>query len=96
MYLAPYVISWIVLAAVVGVLAVFRLRAGEHEDLAIHLDPRESFATTMQAQTSRRIQHIEVWGKALTMVAVVYGLVLLALYFYHIAVASVQLPKIGH
>jgi hypothetical protein len=91
--LAPLVISWVVLALVVAAFAGLRYRAGTREDLTIHLQAQEGPAAAWQVKAFRRLRRIETWGKTLTGVAVVYGLILAAVYLYHVAQQSVQLPK---
>lgn len=95
MNMIPYIVSWIVLALVVAVLAVYRLRVGAHEDITLHLEEGGGPASAVRVETSRRIRLIEVWGKALTIVGVLYGIILAGLYLYHLYVAGAQLPKVG-
>lgn len=93
MSLDPFLISWVVLALVVIVLAVLRYWMGIHEDAAIHLEESEVPVVSSQARGFQKIQRIEAWGKTLTAVDVGYGLLLAGVYLYHVAVQSVQLPK---
>jgi hypothetical protein len=74
------VIIFAVLLISVLVLAAMRKMAGrEEEQLLTHLDPA---IVQQKAGIVQRIDAIEKWGKALTAVTVVYGLILLCWYLY--------------
>jgi hypothetical protein len=76
-FLVP-AIGWGVLALVVLVLAIYRMSIGSKEDDRIHLNAAESNVPTMQAAFAHKLETIDKFGKALTVVAVLYGAGLLA------------------
>ena len=84
MFLNIYFITWVLLAAAVAVLAVYRVRLGSQADESIHLSPAESSMIAVQSKQPALIARVERWGKPLTVVAVVYGLVLLVVWFYQV------------
>jgi hypothetical protein len=79
--LLPYAVFWSLLAISVIVLIVYRKSVTAHEDDSIHL---EGNATTDQITLGHRVAVIDRWGKTLTVVTVVFGLALAAIYFYQI------------
>ena len=79
--LLPYAIFWAVLAIVVVFLIVYRKSVSSHEDDSLHLEgnmPRE------QTALAHKLALIDRWGKTLTVVAVVYGVALAAIYLYQV------------
>jgi len=90
----PYVYTWTALAVVVLVLAVYRISLGSHDDVVVHLaasDVVEPPAT--QQQRLRKINLLDRWGPALTILSVIYGLALLSVYFYHVWFTGSQIPN---
>jgi ABC-type Fe3+ transport system permease subunit len=92
MNLIPYIAVWVVLALIVIVLAVQRIREGKREDATLHVleSQRE---VEQQSQMTKKIARIERWGQALTIVVVLYGLVLAGVYVYHVWQASAKIPE---
>lgn len=88
--LLPFGASWIVLACAVLVLAVYRHRLSSHEDDTLHVSDAQASQITEQAVTAHRIEAIDRWGKLLTVIGAVYGLLLGAAYFYQYWVQSSQ------
>lgn len=84
----PYAIAWGVLAIVVIALAVMRKSIASHEDDTIHLTGDPSAALNEQAAIARKLDTIDKWGKSLTVVLVVTGLILGGLYAYKVFVSS--------
>jgi hypothetical protein len=80
--LIPFAAGWIVLAGAVLVLALYRHQITSHEDDTIHIGDAESAQLTEQAATAHRVAAIDRWGKLLTIIGVVYGVALGAVYFY--------------
>jgi hypothetical protein len=74
--------TWGVLALVVLILAAYRSQLGRQEDDHIHMADFEATAVPHQAAVAHKIDAVEKWGKLLTVVLVVYGLVLGGYYFY--------------
>lgn len=85
--LMPFLIGGAVLAAVVIAMAVWRMAASSREDDSIHV-LEEASVVQGQAAFASRIATIDKWGKALTVVAVLYGLAVGALYFYQVWMKS--------
>jgi hypothetical protein len=79
--LLPYAVFWGVLAIVVVSLVVYRKSVSSHEDDSIHL---EGNMPTEQIAMGHKLAMIDRWGKLLTVLAVVYGLALAAVYMYQI------------
>jgi len=76
----PLTILWALLALVVLFLAGYRKVVSGQEDETLHLgDPSES---AHQVTVAGKLEHIDRWGKLLTIIAVVYGLLLAAAYTY--------------
>ena len=80
--LVPFAAGWIALAAAVLILALYRRQITSHEDDTIHIGDGESSQLTEQAVTAHRVAVIDRWGKLLTIIGAVYGVVLGAVYFY--------------
>jgi hypothetical protein len=88
----PYLLTWIVLAAVVVVLAAYRYSLVRHEDAT--LDVLESgHAAREQSAVYRKAHTIELWGRPLTVVVILYGLALVAVYAYQVWSVGGQVPK---
>jgi hypothetical protein len=83
MNLAPYILGWSVLGIIVVALAIYRSAVAGHEDDSLHVMAGEAPIIAQQQKIGRRIEHIEAWGKSLTALLVIYGLVLAAIYLYH-------------
>ncbi len=80
--LTPAVVIWVILAIATLGLALYRklISAGE-EDL-IHLGPGEERQIPEQVALAGRLKAIDRWGKTLTIVTVLVGLAMAALYLY--------------
>jgi heme/copper-type cytochrome/quinol oxidase subunit 2 len=79
--LLPYAVFWGVLAIVVAFLIVYRKSVSSHEDDGLHL---EGNVQTQQMALAHRLESIDRWGKTLTIVVAVYGIVLAVIYLYQI------------
>jgi len=79
--LLPYAVFWAVLAIVVLFLIVYRKSVSSREDDSIHL---EGGIASEQVTLGHRLAMIDSWGKTLTVVTVVYGVALAALYLYQV------------
>ena len=76
----PLTISWAILALAVAVMAGYRKMISVKEEETLHLtDPSES---AHQVSIADKLEHIDKWGKLLTVIAAVYGLLLLVAYTY--------------
>jgi hypothetical protein len=92
MNLVPYLVTWIPLAVIVLLLAIYRNMIASHEDETIHVLDGDAPAVAEQVKLSRKLELIERWGKLLTIVVVVYGLVIASMYLYFIWQQGAQLP----
>jgi hypothetical protein len=88
--LFPFGATWIALAGAVLILAVYRHRLSSHEDDTIHVSDGQASQITKQAIAAHRIEVIDRWGKMLTAIGAIYGLLLGAAYFYQYWVQSSQ------
>ena len=76
----PWMILWAALALAVLVMAGYRKIVSVREDDTLHLgNPWES---AHQVVISHKLEHIDKWGKLLTVVAAIYGLLLAIAYTY--------------
>ena len=80
--LVPLVSSWGLLAAVVIALIIYRKTISSHEDDTLHV--RDKTATMQQNTVAHKLEVIDKWGKILTVIAVLYGLVVAAVYFFNV------------
>lgn len=78
--LLPYAIAWAVLGLIVLALAVARKNVSAHEDDSIHLGGDAAVAATDQVATAKKLDAIDKWGKILTVVLTVTGLILAVMY----------------
>ena len=77
--LIPYVAVWSVIAIAVLVLFVLRKAVASKEDDQLHVLHGE---VAQQATVAGKLDAIDKWGKLLTVVAVVFGLAIAAVYVY--------------
>jgi len=79
--LLPYAVFWGVLAIAVITLIIYRKSVSNREDDSIHL---EGNVATQQTTVAHKLASIDRWGKSLTVVTVIFGIVLAAIYFYQV------------
>jgi hypothetical protein len=82
--LIPFVVGWIVVACAVTGLAVYRKLVSTREDDRLHVRESETGCVSQQAAIAHRLDLLDRWGKSLTVVALVYGLLLAIVYSYRI------------
>jgi len=90
--LTPYVSSWIVLAAVVLVLGIYRIRLGRRDDRTLDVLASDPGLVAHQQQAVHRLKVIDVWGQSLTVLAFLYGLAIVAYYLYNVWVEGTKIP----
>jgi hypothetical protein len=78
----PFSVLWILLAMAVMGLVIYRKWVARDEDDSRHLANAEIGLALRQEATGRKLETIDHWGKALTAIASVYGLLLGAAYLY--------------
>jgi hypothetical protein len=87
----PFAILWAALALVVLAMAGYRKTISNKEDETLHLaNPSE---TAQQVTIAHKLEHIDKWGKLLTIIAAAYGLLLAVLYTYQ---TWVQASNLGN
>lgn len=76
----PFAALWAVLA--IGVLALFlwRKAVASREDDQIHMS--DTTVVSQQTVIANKLDQIDRWGKMLTVVTVLFGLLLAAIYIY--------------
>lgn len=77
----PFVVLWSVMAAVVLALVVWRKIVSSKEDDNIHVLDSGAVAK-QQTQIASKLDLIDKWGKILTVVTLVFGVVLAAFFIY--------------
>jgi hypothetical protein len=80
----PYVAVWTLLAVIVLVLAAYRKMLSNHEDDSLHVSEGTKALISEQVVNAQKIEVVEKWGKLLTLVAVVTGLIMGGIYIYGI------------
>ena len=86
----PFLGLWIVMAIVVIVMIARRKSVAHQEDESLHV--ADAGASAHQAEVAHKLDVIDKWGKILTAVTIVYGLLLGALYLYQ---SWVEMSRIG-
>ncbi len=76
----PLIVSWAILACVVAGLAFYRKAIARNEDDYIHVDAVG--VNNQQVALARKLEQIDKWGKLLTIVVAVYGVILLGVFLY--------------
>ena len=74
--LLPYAIAWAALGVVVLVLAILRSKVAAGEDDTLKLSDGEAGELPKQQAMAVKLAGIEKWGKTLTVLLVVSGLIL--------------------
>ena len=85
----PLAIVWIALALVVLALFLWRQAIARNEDDSLHVMHGSS---AIQTSLSQKLDVIDKWGKILTVITVVLGLLIAAAYIYGQFVAG---PSVG-
>ena len=79
--LLPYALFWGVMAIAVLGLLLYRRSISSHEDDSLHL---EGGGAGQQIALAHRLAVVDRWGKVSTVVVVLYGLALAAIYVYQL------------
>jgi len=90
--LVPFIVLWVLLAASVLVLIVWRKMVANQEDDTIHV---LQGSVAQQVTVAHKLEVIDKWGKILTVVTLVYGLILGGTYIYLNFVAMSNIPQGG-
>jgi hypothetical protein len=76
----PFLIVWVLLALTVVVLFLYHRNIARQEDA--HMDVLESAAAAQQQiALDQKLEVVDKWGKILTVIALVSGILLAGLYF---------------
>jgi len=78
----PFGVLWVLVAIVVLALVAYRKLVSLQEEETLHL--ANTAEANHQAVIARKLDWIDKWGKLLTVIAVVYGVLLAAAYTYHV------------
>jgi hypothetical protein len=92
MNLFPYVVTWVPLGVIVVVLAIYYNVVAGQEDDTIHVLESDAPSVAAQVKLTRKLEMIERWGKGLTAVVVVYGLVILGIYLHFMWQQGARIP----
>ena len=84
--MTTFVIFWAILGIATLALALYRKFVTMREDDYVHLAAGEERLIPQQVATFKRIGAIDRWGVTMTIVTVVLGLALAALYLYQAAI----------
>jgi len=80
--LIPYAAIWAALALLVIGLVFYRRTVASNEDDCLHIRDDETQLVTQQGVLAHKLDMIDRWGKILTGVVAVYGVVLGGLFVY--------------
>ena len=78
----PFTVLWALLAIVVLAFVAYRKIVSSQEQETLHL--ADAAEANHQAVIGQKLEWIDKWGKLLTVIAVVYGVLLAAAYTYHV------------
>jgi len=81
--LSPFVAGWLALACTIAGLAIYRRLVSTREGDMHHVLDNESHVLE-QTAIAHRLDAIDRWGKVLTVIAAVYGVLLAVGYFYQV------------
>jgi hypothetical protein len=88
--LLPFTILWVILATIVIGVLMYRRWISRDEDDSLHVMESETGVVSRQAAMAQKLESIDRWGKVLTVVALVYGLLLGLVYLYKAYLASLN------
>ena len=80
--LFPFVVLWSVMAIAVLALIVIRKRIASGEDDTLHVMEGDARMIPHQQELAHKLEVIDRWGKSLTVVTVVFGMIVGALWVY--------------
>jgi hypothetical protein len=83
----PFTVIWVLLALVVLALIGYRRLVAAKEDETLHLAAGPS-VSDQQVVVAHKLDVIDKWGKLLTVVALVYGLLLAGAYTWQTWLSS--------
>ncbi len=87
--LIPFIVLWVLLAVSVAVMVVWRKVIANQEDDSIHV---LQGSVAQQVDVANKLEVIDKWGKILTAVTVIFGLILGAVWIYENWVTASNIP----
>ena len=84
MNLMPFTLAWLVLLVIAIVMGIYRQALGRHEDETVHLGASEAAMVSQQKSLAKKIESAGRWLRWLVALTLVYGVVLLAVYFHRV------------
>jgi hypothetical protein len=84
--MTTFVIFWAIVGVATLALALYRKLVTMREDDYVHLAASEERLIPQQVATFKKIGAIDRWGISMTIVTVILGLALAALYLYQAAI----------
>jgi len=84
MVLLFFFILWLILGVIVATLAFMRKAVANKEDDTLHLAGAEAAMVSDQVAIAKKLETIDRWGKILTILLVVSGVVLACFYGVHL------------
>jgi len=94
MNLLPYLAIWAILAVWVLALGAYRIMVARRDDSTLDVLESNDRVIAQQKMAIQKIGAIDRWGKSLTVVTVLYGLAIAAVYIAHLwqESAKIQTP----
>jgi len=88
--LRPFIVLWAILAISVVILIVRRKMVASQEDDSLHV-LQGGAAISQQVVVANKLEQIDKWGKIMTVITVVFGLLVAAAYVYQVWTQSTQI-----
>jgi len=82
MNLTAFMIAWLTLGCAVLGLAIYRKLVANSEDENLHIGQFDGLRVVHQEQVAHRLSLVDKWGKTLTVVVIIFGVVLATAYLY--------------
>lgn len=80
--LFPFAVLWAIMAIGVIALIVIRKRIASGEDDTLHVMEGDAAMIPHQKEIAHKLEVVDRWGKSLTVLTVVFGLIVGALWVY--------------
>jgi hypothetical protein len=80
--LFPFAVLWAIMALAVLTLIVIRRRIASGEDDSLHVMEGAARMIPHQQEIAHKLEVIDRWGKSLTVLTLVFGLIVGALWVY--------------
>ena len=84
-------LAWMILAAIVGSLVVYRKFVSHAESDALHLSDAESEIVSDQKVLAHKLTAVDKWGKILTVLLIAYGIFVAGEYLFFAWSASTRI-----